>query len=385
MLLDGQGYFEGGTQFAESEAYAGAVVMWCTNISYWSRWSDMTNRLGLADTAFAGKTLRKIGNGTFEPTDVNMSNLGISGVELLDGRYVSRGDEYLGVAGRLVRIHSGATLQMRGVAAQNRTIHVSGVGINSMGAIRFDSGSPGKKSSAVTWVLEGDTVVMSKQKGENLLFSSEQVHANGHTLTFAVEGSPAGVTNCIAGPVSWHGGGTVVVDRSTLSSGTGQGPFAVMEGNAPQFMFTNGAVYVPSNDSICALVKNCDFAAGTKIAPKAETSVSFSDFSGVPEISETVTSLSINGTYRMTSEDVLAGRYPSMPGALSFGMEAVWEMDDMSALTEGAAYTLFKAQDGISRAPKTLPSDSYKVWRIYRANGDMLCIGPRVGAVIVFR
>ena len=386
MLLDGQGYFEGGTQSAESEAYAGSVVMRCTGIGYWSRWVDMTNTLGLAQTAFSGKTLRKIGDGTFEPTDVNMANLGISGIEILDGRYVSRNDAYLGVPGRLVRVHNGATLQMRGVAAQNRTIHVSGEGINSMGAIRFDSGESGKKSSAVTWVLEGDAVVMSKQIGENLLFSSEVVYANSHVLTFAVEGSRAGVTNCIAGPISWYGGGTVVADRSTLSSGTGQGPFTVMDGDAPQFMFKNGATYAPCNDSICALVKNCDFADGTKISPKAEMSVSFGDFSGLPKISDTVTSLSINGTYRMKSGDVLAWRYPVMSGTLSFGPEAVWEMDDMSMFSVGTTYALFKAQKGISRAPKTLPDDDYMAWRIHRSDGGtVLCIGPRVGAVVVFR
>ena len=385
MALDGQGYFEGGSQAAKSEAYADAVVMRCLNIGYWSRWVDMTNVLGLANTAFKGKKLRKIGDGTFEPTDVNMANLGISGVELLDGRYVSRSDEYLGLPGGLVRVHDGATLQMRGVAAQKRTVHVSGNGINSMGAIRFDSGDAGKKSSAVTWILDGDTTVLSKQTGENLLFSSETVHANGHVLTFSVEGSIAGVTNCMAGPVSWYGGGTVVVARSTLSSGAGQGLFTVIDGNAPQFMFKNGATYAPCNDSICALVKNCDFAVGTKIAPKAGTSVSFGDFSGLPEISDSVASLSINGTYRIKSEDVLAGRYPSMSGALSFGPEAVWALDDMSMFAVGATYTLFKAEGGISRAPKTLPDDCYAAWRIHRANGGILCIGPRVGSVVIFR
>ncbi|MBP3405929.1 MAG: hypothetical protein J6N18_07485 [Kiritimatiellae bacterium] len=385
MALDGQGYFEGGSQSAKSEAYADAVVMRCTGIGYWSRWVDMTNTLGLAQTAFSGKTLRKIGDGTFEPTDVNMANLGISGVELLDGRYVSRSDEYLGLPGGLVRVHDGATLQMRGVAAQKRTVHVSGNGINSMGAIRFDSGDAGKKSSAVTWILDGDTTVLSKQTGENLLFSSETVHANGHVLTFSVEGSIAGVTNCMAGPVSWYGGGTVVVERSTLSSGAGQGLFTVIDGNAPQFMFKNGATYAPCNDSICALVKNCDFTVGTKIAPKAGTSVSFGDFSGLPEISDSVASLSINGAYRIKSADVLAGRYPSMSGALSFGPEAVWALDDMSMFAVGATYTLFKAEGGISRAPKTLPDDCYAAWRIHRANGGILCIGPRVGSVVVFR
>jgi hypothetical protein len=60
-------------------------------------------------------------------------------------------------------------------------------------------------------------------------------------------------------------------------------------------------------------------------------------------------------------------------------------MDDISMFAVGDTYTLFKAQDGISRAPNTLPSDGYKAWRIHRANGDILCIGPRVGAVVVFR
>ena len=92
---------------------------------------------------------------------MNVADLGISGVEILDGRYVSRGDHYLGVPGGTVRVHDGGILQMRGTAAQNRTICVSGVGYNSMGAIRFDSGDAGKKSSAITWILEGDTTVLS--------------------------------------------------------------------------------------------------------------------------------------------------------------------------------------------------------------------------------
>ena len=52
----------------------------------------------------------------------------------------------------------------------------------------------------------------------------------------------------------------------------------------------------------------------------------------------------------------------------------------------GDTYTLFKAQDGISRAPKALPDDGYMAWRIHRSDGGtVLCIGPRVGAVVVFR
>jgi len=82
---------------------------------------------------------------------------------------------------------------------------------------------------------------------------------------------------------------------------------------------------------------------------------------------------------------VLAGRYPSMSGALSFGPEAVWALDDMSMFAVGATYTLFKAEGGISRAPKTLPDDCYAAWRIHRANGGILCIGPHVGSVVVFR
>lgn len=82
----------------------------------------------------------------------------------------------------------------------------------------------------------------------------------------------------------------------------------------------------------------------------------------------------------------MAGRYPVMFGALSFGPEAVWEMDDMSMFSVGTTYALFKAQKGISRAPKTLPDDGYTVWRIHRSDGGtVLCIGPRVGAVVVFR
>ena len=385
MELDGQGYFEGGSQAAKSEAYAGAVVLDCSVIGFWSRWLNMTNVFGLADSAFAGKVLRKIGTGTFEPTDVNIAEKGFSGVEILDGRYVSRGDSWLGVPGGLVRVHDGGILQMRGTAAQNRTIRVMGVGYNSMGAIRFESGDAGKKSSAVTWILDGDTTVLSAQKGENILFNGETVYANGHTLTFDSAGG-SGITNCINGPVDWHGGGTVKVVKSTLSSAAGAGAFNIVEGDAPKFIFAADAVYAPASDDISSLVKDCTFAEGAGIFPKNRTSVSFDCFSGFPETGENLVSIAINGTYSAKVADVLEGKYPEVSCALTFGPSAKWMLDEPAFLVAGTTYTLFKAAGGISRAPKTLPDDSNTAWRIHRANGGtVLCIGPRVGAVVVFR
>jgi hypothetical protein len=304
-------------------------------------------------------------------------------VEILYGRYVSRGDHYLGAPGKIVRVHDGGILQMRGLAAQNRTIRVSGEGYNSMGAIRFDSGDPGKKSSAITWILEGDTKVLSAQKGENILFSDDTVQANGHRLTLV--GAVSGVTNRINGPVSWQGGGTVKVVRSTLSSSVSAGSFNVLDGDAPKFEFASDAVYAPASDDVSSLVKDCTFAEGAGIFPVNLTSVSFGDFSGFPETGGNLVSMSINGTYSAKSEDVLAGKYPEVSCALAFGPSATWMLDDPAAVSADDVHVLFKAEGGISSSPKPPSGDEYRGFRTYRSAADTLNIGPRVGSVIVFR
>ena len=391
LNLDGQGYFEGGSQSAASEAYVNSVVVKSIDINIWSRWAGTTNLLGLSESAYNGKSLRKIGFGTVEFNDAtNLSNqiifphLGISGVHIVEGRYISRNDSYLGVSGQPVYVHDGGILQMRGEAAKNRTIYVSGNGYNGMGAIRFDSGNPGRKSSGITWVLEGDALVCSRQVGENLLFSNEKVYANGHTLTFRPESSKAGITNVINGSVEWYGGGVVNVRCSTLSSSVSAGGSAVKDGNAPMFVFEGDAVYAPANNDISGLVKNCRFEEGALIAPKNQTSLTFGDFSGFPVAGETLSSIEIDGCYRFELDDMISGKIPDVACAVVFGPSSTWEADRPEDIPAGN-HEIFKSDIGIASSPKRLPYDAYKDLRAFRSNPKTLSVGPRIASVIVLR
>lgn len=383
MNLDGQGYFEGGSQHVTSEAYADSVVVKSKEIGQWVRWASTTNLLGLSTSAFNGKMLRKIGVGTIEFSDVNVRDLGISGVHIVEGRYISRDDSYLGVSGYPVYVHNGGILQMRNTAAKDRTIYVSGNGYNNMGAIRFDSGALGIKSSGVTWVLEGDAMILSTQVGENLLFSNDKIYANGHTLTFRPESTKAGITNVINGPLKWYGGGVVKVRCSTLSSVARADSFVVEDGSAPRFVFESDAVYAPANDDVSGVIKNCHFEEGAVIAPKSRTSLTFGDFSGFPTAGDLLSSILINGCYRFELDNVLSGKIPVLSCPVAFGPLSTWAADRPKDIPYDV-HELMKSAEILS-SPKRLTDEDYKDLRVFRLNTQTLCVGPRIGSVVVFR
>lgn len=387
MQYDGQGFFAGGTQAALSEAHANAVVVRVTAENPWVGWEDTTNRLALATTAYSGKTWRKIGTGTFDSNNTNIQTVGIAAVEILEGAFVVRGDDAcLGKANSPVRVHDGATLTLAetGTAAKNRRITISGSGSSAgFPAVRFTGSALWNKTDSVRWVLEGDATMYTSMTGEDGAFLWGAIEMNGHTLTL---GGVADSHFRFGRTFQWNGGGTVIVDRTTLSSSSADGSgYVINDGPAPTFIFQNGAKFRPDNTDIFSIVKNCSFATGTQISDKeGETSALFNNFAGNPTIVDNITNLTVNGMYTLTAADMMAEspKVPTMAGTLALGPNAMWAIDNLAAL-ERKTYPIFTATGGIEGTLKAAVGMDAG-WSVFK-NGTTLCIGPPQGLIFTLQ
>lgn len=387
---DAQGYFEGGTQAATSEVYSNSVVVAVSADEGEVDWTAATNRLGLSASAYAGKVLRKVGPGTFAPTKGAVATNGINGVEIVEGSYVSDSNESLGVPSGYVRVHDGANLTLAAptkgfTQIKGRTIYLSGAGLSTeYPAVRFDYNwiEPGN-----TWVLEGDAAMYVNTvatSAYNTFFNECVVRANGHALTLS---GVSGAHFRFRYGLDWYGGGTLIADGLpiTSSDGVGSKGFRIVEGDAPLFVFKNGAKLRPGINKFCGLVTNCWFDAGTELYPlSASMNLSFKDFGGAPTVHANAASISIGGVLSLKAADVLAGRFATASGSLSFGANATWKIDDPGALARGD-YTVFTAAGGISGKPKVDLSMGDADWRAYLSDANTLCIGPKLGLRVIFR
>ena len=388
-IWDGQAYFAGGTQEDLSEAYAGAIVMyvprgiWLDHENHdWAFWSDVTNRMLLTAAAYNGKTLRKTGTGTLDP-DVDLATLGIAAVEVLEGQYVARADNNLGVAKGPVHVWNGASLTVAGVSKviNSRTVTVSGAGLGVQNpAVRFSGSAVWDKTDHATWVLEGDATMYAASTGENGTFLWGTMRANGHNLT--LNGVADGHFR-FGRTFDWYGGGTVTVSRATLSASSSENGYHVRDSLTPKFFFTNGAKFVPDDATICTILKDCDFAHGTQIAPKYATDLTFANLAGAPTGTVTATTITLTGTYAARSADVVAGKHAVFAGALAFGAGATVELDDPSIPMDTC--TLATAEGGIEGKPVTTGATAAAGWSVFKRGATTLCIGPMPGTALIVR
>ena len=369
--LDGQAYFAGGTQEKFSEAYTNAIVVKCAADT---AWAAATNGLGLAAEAFSGRQLRKIGVGKLVP-DGTQYDMGIDGIELLQGTYYVAGDGHCGTG--YVRVHSGGHLQIDGgnrTRISSRWVYLSGSGgtVNSATTtVRFMGTAYWGKAKDIRWYLEDDASIYI-ESGSNGVFYQGRVYLNGHTLTISRNSSGASCN--MSSSCQWHGGGTVVVDKVTFACASGD--YSIGSGSAPKFVFKNGAVFSPETAAACNVVKDVEFATGTQIAPSAATALAFDYMIGIPTISANVSSLTINNLYTARAADILAGAYPTMNGSLVFGSNARWAVDDIGTL-ERATYTLWNAAGGAVGTVKKSDGEEYKGWRT-RLGGTAFVIDGRI-------
>ena len=387
-IWDGQAYFDGGTVETLSEAYTNAVVVNVT-ANGWVFWNDATNSLGLTASAYNGKTLRKIGTGTFDPQNVGVSNVNIAAVEILQGQYVARANAHLGKPKGPVHVCDGACLSLAGSTknALSRTITISGRGYSRENpAVRFSSSVTWDKTDSVTWVLEGDATMYSAKEGENGTFLWGTVHTHGHTLTL----DGISTANYRFGrSIGWYEGGTVVVSNVILSASSSgnsdhTSSYKLKDNIVPKFIFRNGARLVPDDDDIFTVVKDCEFEKGTKIAPKyADVPVTFTNLTGAPTGTVNAATITITGKYTARAAEVSAGTHAIFAGALAFGANATAELDDPTIPL--STHTLFTAAGGISGKPVTTGATAATGWSVFKCGANTLCIGPMPGTILTVR
>ena len=387
-MWDAQAYFDGGTVEALSEAYTNAVVVNVT-ANGWMFWNDATNRLGLTAAAYNGKTLRKIGTGTFDPQNVGVSNVNIAAVEILQGQYVARANAHLGKPKGPVHVCNGACLTLAGSTknALSRTITISGWGYSRENpAVRFASSVTWDKTDSVTWVLEGDATMYAASEGENGTFLWGTVHTHGHTLTLD------GISKAnyrFGRSIGWYEGGTVVVSNVILSASSSgnsdhTSSYKLKDNIVPKFIFRNGARLVPDDDDIFTVVKDCEFEKGTKIAPKyADVPVTFTNLTGAPTGTVNAATITITGKYTARAAEVSAGTHAIFAGALAFGANATAELDDPEIPL--STYTLFTAEGGIEGKPVTTGATAAAGWSVFKRGANTLCIGPMPGTYLIVR
>jgi len=392
FIWDGQAYFDGGTQETLSEAYAGAVVVnvpkgvWEND---WAGWAEISNSLGLAATAYNGKTLRKIGPATFDPYSDAVGNLGIASLEIIQGQYVARGNLHMGVAKGPVHVCNGACLTLAGSTknAQNRTITISGRGLGRENpAVRFTGSVTWDKTDSVTWVLEGDATMYSATGGENGTFLWGTIHTHGYTLT--LDGTSK-ANYRFGRSIGWYEGGTVVVSNVILSASSSgnsdqSSSYMIKDNIVPKFIFRNKAKFAPDDDDIGTVVKDCEFENGTQIAPKYENvPVTFTNLTGAPTGTVNAATIMVTGTYTARSAEVSTGTHAIFAGALDFGANATVELDDPTIPMD--TYTLFTAEGGVANKPVTTGATAAAGWSVFKRGANELCIGPVPGTVLIVR
>lgn len=393
---DALGLFDGGSQTTKSDVQAGKFVINVPSDGWWD-WNAVTNATCLTTNKTSGLEIVKKGAGTFDPK-TSLASFGLTGVDVREGQYVTRGDSHLGVAKASVRVQSGASLTFADnvCAAQDREITIAGTGVSAdTPAVRFTTACTWNKAESVKWILSDDATMYISVAGEMGVFLWGNVNANGHTLTLK---GVSGANYRFGRTCAWSGGGTVVADGVALSASprdnaypavVDEKAYAPTDGIYPLFKFINGARLLPDSHEICLLVANVDFAAGTQIDTKdsKKAYVTFKDFTGAPTVSANITNFVVRGSCRARAADVFAETPACLTsgGAVTFLPGATFELDDPGAKPVAGLHALVEAAGGVSGKPRATGETAKAGWHVSRANATRLQLGLPPGACFVIQ
>jgi hypothetical protein len=93
--------------------------------------------------------------------------------------------------------------------------------------------------------------------------------------------------------------------------------------------------------------------------------------------------MTIKKLYTARAADLLKGRRPSMDGALVFGPNAKWAVDDIGSLSR-TEYTLWSAKGGITGTPARAAGNGYVGWRSAFSDTVFSINGRSYGLVVRF-
>ena len=414
---DGAAFFDGGTQTEKSRARAGEWVVFIDpnatdtgGAMGWAGLGYVTNRNGLAASAYNGLKLRKIGRGTFDP-GASLAAIGISGVEIAEGQYVERGNDQLGVAKMEVTVRNGANLTVAGGGASisQRTVSFEGTGLRADApAIRFTGSSIWNKAENITWKLTGDaTMYDNVGNASNGNFLNSVFRTGGHTLTLT--GVPGG-TYRIGRSCGWYDGGQMVVSGVKLSSTpsannvtvASKTSFSYKDGKRPKFVFqksgTKNAIFAPESHEIQYLVSDIDFATdGCQFVPGVNNDAknlphplafSFHRFAGAPDVGANLESLTIENDYTIHVAQLKAGKTLTLAKPLTFKDGATVTLDDLTAYAKPEK-VVFATASEITGKPKPDEAAAEAGWRVRKetnADGTVsLFLGPALGMMFIVR
>lgn len=405
---DGAAFFDGGSQTAASWARAGEWVvyvnpsgMYDRDVPGWSGLFGITNINGLAESAYSGLKLRKVGGGVFDPQG-DIAALGIEGVIVEKGQFVERGDSHLGVAKKEISVKSGGCLTVAGgsMSIDTRTVNIEGTGVKAdEPAVRFTSSSIWNKTQSVTWNLTDDATMydnVGSDSNGNFLWVTFKM--NDHTLTLT--GKSGGVYR-IGRSCAWYGGGQMVVKGVKLMSTTSANTvtkvsttaFSYKDGKRPKFVFRDSATFAPESCEIQYLVTDIDFAtANSQFAPGVSADAknlphalafSFYRFAGAPVVGENLESLTIESNYTVHAAQLKAGKTLTLACPLTFKSGSTVTLDDLSGYPKPVK-TLIATASSITGRPKADAALKEAGWGVVK-EGNSLYLDARQGTAIIIR
>ena len=406
---DGAAFFDGGSQTAASWARAGEWVvyvnpsgMYDRDVPGWSGLFGITNINGLAESAYSGLKLRKVGGGVFDPKG-DIAALGIEGVIVEKGQFVERGDSHLGVAKKEISVKSGGCLTVAGdgESIDTRTVNIEGTGVKAEEpAVRFTGSSAWNKASSVTWNLTGDaTMYDNVGNGSNGNFLWATFQMNDHTLTLT--GKSGGVYR-IGRSCAWSGGGQMVVKGVKLMSTTSANnvtkvsttSFSYKDGKRPKFVFRDSATFAPESCEIQYLVTDIDFAtANSQFAPGVSgdakglphaLAFSFYRFAGAPVVGENLESLTIESNYTVHAAQLKAGKTLTLACPLTFKSGSTVTLDDLSEYQNPVRTLIATAEGGITGRPKADAALKEAGWGVVK-EGNSLYLDAKHGTMVFIR
>lgn len=356
----------------------------------------------------ANAQLVKRGAGTLIGTNNVTSATGdalIKGVRVEQGVFSAKFDDEFGVSNQFVYVCSGATLSLpvreNGVCAiKNRTITFSGTGCDGRGAIEVLKAS-WQVGANLTLRLDGDATIDARGiTGQSGFMSSPYVYLNNHTLTLKGDYPSNGSDFRWRETGVIKSGGTIVCDSLNMSASYGWSANSFRgegDGTNVTLKVENGSYVNLSAPHLLNMYKRVEWNDG-KLSVNYDAThdlktAAFRTVVGVPTSytsSTSVTVTDVSEALVARAADLVAGKWFKVPLGLSFGANAVIEVEGIDDLPrydengEPKVYTVASGASSLLGKPGKGASLVGKHWRVF-VEDKAVKIAPVDGLTLLIR